>query len=129
MARIDKYDPISGGCRGTLSFAIDATDVGDVIGVGLNASGRLVRGAGQTGIIGVIIPTQIASVGTRIDVMRSGEAVDFKLSDGTTAAVAGTSYFVDGVSGAVATPVPAAAGSVGIGYTVEADRLVVHVGR
>lgn len=125
MARIDKYDPISGGSRGTLDFELGAGDVGDVIGVGLNASGRLVRGAGQTGIVGVIIPTQAASPGTRVDVMRSGEVVDFRLSD-NSAATAGTSYFVATADGAVTAT---AAGGTGIGYTVEADRLVVHVGR
>lgn len=124
MSRFDKYDPISGGSRHTLAFDVVTADVDDVIAVGLNTSGRLVRGAGATGVIGVICPTQVAVTGTRIDVMRSGEIVDFHTADGSNA-TAGTSYLAATADGVVSIT----AGGIPIGYTAEVDRLIVHVGR
>lgn len=117
MARYDKYDPKSGGFRAPLAFATVAADVGTIIGVGLDANGRVVRGGGNTGVLGVICPTQARPVGAIEDVMTSGEIVDV---DGLAA---GTVIGSD-AAGAIAA---AAAGATRIGHTVEATRLVVRV--
>lgn len=113
MARFDKYDPVSGGFRGPLAADIISAQVGTVIGVSVNGSGQIaVGGASQRG---VICPTRAMAAGEPIDVMTEGEIVDMA---GLTA---GTAY------GAQADG-DLAAGN-GVGFTVEAWRLIVRVGR
>jgi hypothetical protein len=115
VARFDKYDPVSGGTRAAL--AADYTGSANAVGVGLNSSGRVVPGAGQTGVIGVICQPKNKKAGDIVDVMRSGEIVEF-------AGAAGTVYTADTTTGAIATSA-ASATKTPIGYTVEATRLVV----
>lgn len=135
MARIDKYDPISGGFRAPLAADTPATSkTGNFnpIGVGLDVNGRVVPGAGNSGLKGVLVTTKNLKAGDVVDVMTDGEIVEF-------AGVSGTSYWADGVTGVIAAGVaggaaPAAgagtgAGSIRIGATVEATRLVVRVVR
>jgi hypothetical protein len=119
MARIDKYDPVDGGFRAPLAGAW----VGSATpkGVGLDANGRVVPGAGNSGIKGVLCKPDNGAAGDIVDVMTEGELVEF-------AGVAGTSYYAanaDGVLDAVA-PV-AGVNKVTVGFTVEATRLVVRV--
>lgn len=123
MARYDKYDPISGGFRAKLAADWANGDVGKPIGVGLNANGQVVKGAGNTGILGVLcedgerLSTGLVGkkAGTVVDVMTSGEIVD------CTGLTAGTKYAAATADGAIG-----ATGSA-IGHTVEASRLVVRV--
>lgn len=126
MARYDKYDPISGGFRAPL--AADWADaLGTPVGVGLDANGRVVPGAGATGVLGVVvIDGQVNSTGTRtnnkfagdvVDVMTAGEIVD------NTGLTAGTVYYAVAATGVVTAT---AAGNVRLGHTVEAQRLVVR---
>lgn len=119
MARYDKYDPISGGFRAPVDLAVAATDVGKVFGVGLNASGRVVRGAGNTGVLGVHVADKPFNAGDVIDVMTDGEIVD------VTGLVAGTSYYAAAADGVISTT------NTGTrqGHTVEATRLVVRSAR
>jgi len=134
MARYDKYDPISGGFRAALAADWDDADCGDPFAVGLDSSGRVVKGAGQTGIVGVlVVDGQVSGTGTRVsnkfagdivDVMTAGEIVEATSSTGT-ALVAGTAYYgvpADGTLSATATA------NKKIGFTVALDRLVVRVG-
>jgi hypothetical protein len=135
ISRYDKYDPISGGFRAPLAanFAYTSskpdwahTNLNRVIGVGLNASGQVVIGAGNSGIVGVMILGEPAAAGDVVDVMTNGEIVEFLAGNGT-AAVAGTVYTTvttDGTYGTVA----ADATHIKIGWTVEATRLVVRLG-
>lgn len=123
--RIDKYDPVDGGFRALLnaSQAATAGGVGDAdaaIGVGLNASGRVVAGAGNTGILGVLVVTRAHVAGDVVDVMTDGEIVEF-------AGTAGTVYYADTTTGAIGTT--GGAGKVRVGHTVEAGRLVVRMDR
>lgn len=129
-ARYDKYDGRVGGFRAPLNAALvfsateASNDLGKVWAVGLNSSGRVVKGAGATGILGVIVATRPMVVGEVIDVMTSGEIVDFTLHNGSAAA-AGTRYFgvaADGTFNVTATGTP-------LGWTVEAGRLVVRLDR
>lgn len=145
MPRIDKYDPYNGGFRAPLAADWPAADAvaGKVYGVGLNASGQVVKGAGVTGILGVLCLTQNKNLkdasgtqvpkhkaGEPVDVMTSGEIIQWSATDGT-AGVAGTNYYavvatgnVVAGTGAGGTTQPAT--SVPIGTTVEGGRLVVR---
>lgn len=77
MARYDKYDPISGGFRANLNAAItDPAKIAVPLAVGLNASGKVVEGAGATGVIGVLIADQEKAANEVVDVMTAGEIVD-----------------------------------------------------
>lgn len=118
MARIDKYEPMSGGHRAPLGVAISGADLNKAIAVGLNASGRVVKGSGNTGVIGVLVLTKAKNVGDIVDIMQDGEIVDI------TGLTAGTRYYgaADGTVGTTNT-------NVALGWTVEADRLVVRMGR
>lgn len=130
MARFDKIIPGAGGSRAALGFATVAGDLGTMIGVGLDATGRLARGAGNSGLVGVLCPSEVKAIGQVEDVMFVGEIAD------VSGLVAGSTYWADGVTGALgagvaggAAPVAGAgsgAGSRRIGFTVEAARLVVH---
>lgn len=125
MARYDKYDGMVGGFRAPLA-ADWAAAPGAPIAVGLDADGRVVPGAGVTGVLGVFIDdgamiggtlTANKKAGDIADVMTAGEIVD------NTGLAAGTVYFGDGTAGAIGTDNTDAR----IGHTVEATRLVVRV--
>lgn len=124
MSRIDKYDPVSGGFRAPLAAAYAGSET--PVGVGLDVNGRVVVGAGNTGVVGVLCrpplnpqtPLLPYSAGSQIDVMTDGELVEF---GGTP----GTKYYSD-AAGVISTT---AAGGTYIGHTVEGTRLVVRVAR
>lgn len=123
-ARYDKYDPISGGFRAKLNAAWAAADVGVPFGVGLNASGRVVKGAGNTGVLAVLVCDDAYPAGETVDLMTAGEIVDID----SPALVAGTTYYADGTTGVISTSAPAVgANATRVGRTVEAWRLVARV--
>lgn len=118
MARYDKFEPKAGGFRAPLAGDWNAVDM--VIGVGLDANGRVVPGAGNTGIVGVVCTGRTHSAGAIIDTMTDGDIVDAGL-------VAGTVYYASDVDGTLGDAAPAAGvNGTRIGHTVEADRLVVR---
>jgi hypothetical protein len=133
--RWDKYDGYVGNFRGTLAADLNlTTQANKVLGVGINSSGAVVIGSGQTGIVGVmIVPVGIDIHGNLLDgginnlagdpcdVGKHGEITNFAPSTGTAAA--GTKYYAhaDGSIDATATA------GVLIGHTVEADRLIVNL--
>jgi hypothetical protein len=120
-ARYDKYDPFSGGFRAPLNADWLDADVGIPFGVGLNASGKVVKGAGQTGVRGVlVVDAKGRKANDIVDVMTNGEIVDIT----SPALVAGQKY-----GGVAATGVIGAAGAGAgseVGFTVEATRLIVR---
>lgn len=120
MARYDKYDPISGGFRALLAEDFDAANLNKPLGVGLDASGHVVIGDGQTGVLGVLVLTKARKAGEVVDIMTSGEIVDLGVGDDVTA-TAGTAYFA-AADGAVSST----EGGKALGATVEAQRLVVR---
>lgn len=124
MARIDKYEPLSGGTRAPLAAAWPAADLQKVVGVGLDANGRVVRGAaGNSGFVGVVCLTQVKNVGDIVDVMQDGDMVEM------VGLAAGTTYYLD-AAGALSAVAPAAGvNAVRVGFTVEATRLVVRIER
>jgi hypothetical protein len=88
---------------------------------GLDVNGRVVPGAGQTGIVGVLCKPDAAKAGRPVDIMRDGELVEF-------AGAAGTVYTANTVTGVISNA--AASGTqIVVGFTVEATRLHVGVAR
>jgi hypothetical protein len=121
-ARYDKYDPISGGFRAPLNADWLDADVGIPFAVGLNASGKVVKGAGQTGVRGVLVIDKIGfKANDIVDCMTSGEIVDIT----SPTLVAGQKYGGVNASGVIG----AAGAGAGfeVGFTVEATRLIVRV--
>lgn len=119
VARIDKTDSAIGVFRAKLGFAPVAGDVGAPFGVGLNSSGRIVKGGGQTGIVGVLCLSSLLAQGDVADVLTSGEIVDL------TGLTAATVYYGDTASGAISTTATA---NKRVGWTVETWRMVVRIG-
>lgn len=117
VGRYDKYDPISGGFRAALAADTDVADT--PIAVGLDASGEVVAGEGETGIVGVLSLTKNKKAGDIVDVMTAGEMVEIA---GLTAGDAVTGLTTTGVLSDTA----ASATQIPIGWTVEAGRLVVR---
>jgi hypothetical protein len=132
MARYDKYDGMVGNFRAPLAADWLSADLNTVFGVGLDANGRVVKGAGNSGVVGVICLTKVRKAGEIVDIMKHGEIVEADIagpagatSTGTTA---GTAYYADATTGAMGSTAPLAGDNgVKIGHTVEASRLVVNV--
>ena len=125
MARIDKYNPVSGGFRARLGFAPVASEVGDVIPVQINGSGLVVK---ATALLcdGVICLSSLLNNGDTVDVMTAGEIVDVGASDGVTGAATGAVVYAG--AGVVNTTAPGAGvNGIRIGKFVEAWRLIVRV--
>ncbi len=120
MARYDKYDPKVGGFRAPLAANRAKTSEGPPVPVALDVNGRVVEGAGVSGVVGVMITTKDLNAGDIVDVMTSGEIVEF-------AGVPGTVYTAPSAGGAINNTAPGA-GRVRIGYTVEGTRLIVRMG-
>lgn len=126
MPRYDKYEPYAGGFRAPLAAAVLVANGMTAFGVGLNSSGHVVLGAGQSGIVGVMISHGAKAAGDIVDVMTSGEIVEMT-ADGTptgAAAAAGTLYYAAAATGAIDNAF--VAGDKALGFTVEATRLVVR---
>lgn len=117
MARFDKYNPVGGGTRAPL--AANWTGSAFAFGVGLDVNGRVVVGAGQSGIVGVVCLPKDKRAGDIVDCMKHGEIVEF-------AGAAGTVYTADTTTGVIADDA-ADATHIRVGHTVEATRLVVGV--
>jgi hypothetical protein len=129
MGRYDKYDPKAGGFRAILAADFDPGNREKVLGAGLDTDGRAVIGAGHTGVIGVLVLTKARKAGEVVDIMTSGEIVEFGPSDagskpGVDFGDPGTEYFSDDHGLVTST---SAAGSVSIGFTAEGQRLIVRV--
>jgi|SRR5687768_7003428 len=117
MARVDKTVSAL-NTRAQLAVAWSEADIGEVTPVGINASGLAVKGAGQTGVIGVMIPQTKydLAAGAPQDVFSTGEIVEVE------GLAAGNKYYSD-AAGVISTT------NTGtyLGYTVEADRLVLRM--
>lgn len=118
MSRYDKYEPMGGGFRAPLGFAVNGANLNKVLPVGLDTNGRVVLGSGNTGVLGVLVLTMAKAIGAIVDVMQDGEIVE------NTGLTAGTRYY-----GSAAGAVTTTNTDVKLGWTVEATRLIVRVGR
>lgn len=120
MPRFDKYEPKAGGFRARLAADWAAAD-GAAIAVGLDTNGRVVPGAGNTGVLGIVILVkENKKAGDVVDVMTAGEILEM------TGLTAGTTITANTTTGVLSNT--AASGTqIVMGRTVEADRLVVRV--
>lgn len=138
MARYDKYDSQVSGFRANLAASLTLVNgsVGPV-GVGLDANGRVVLGAGNSGIKAVLVKNMTpqgligsglapqatapgAIAGDVVDCMIHGEIADI------TGLIAGTQYTANTTTGVI-TSAAASATQIVVGFTVEATRLVVNM--
>jgi hypothetical protein len=120
-ARIDKTESAVGVVRGSLNADISSGSWNKPLAVGINSSGKVVLGAGQTGIVGVAIFDKTN--------YRAGQVCDiFKLGDiilsGSDVLAAGTAYTANTTTGVI-TNAAVSGTQVAVGFTVEADRLVL----
>lgn len=128
MPRYDKYDPKVGGYRAPLAADFNPLDLEKALAVGHDANGRVVVGAGVSGVKGILVLTKARKAGEVIDVMTSGEITEFCATAGTPGTdygTAGTSYFANTTTGAISTT--GGDGTVYVGHTVEGQRLIVRV--
>lgn len=124
MARFDKYEPYAGGFRAKLAANWAAAD-GTPVAVGLDSSGLVVPGGGNTGVLGIVVlVANHKNAGDTVDVMTSGEIVEVG-DTGFTGRAAGIPVYAVIASGALTN---VATANIKVGYMVEADRLVVRKG-
>lgn len=128
MARFDKYNPVSGGFRARLGFAPAAGDVGDVIAVTIDGTGKVQKGT-ATACDGVICLSSLLNNNDPVDVMTDGEIVDIVAGNNVTGFATGAEAYA-AAAGAVGVTAPGAGvNGVKIGRFVEAWRLIVRVQR
>lgn len=120
MARVDKTHSAVGVVRAVLAADIATGSFDRVIGVGLDASGKAVVGAGNSGVVGVILPDPTAyKAGDPIDIFVLADIVELT----APALAAGSKVYADNTTGVVSTT---ATGATQIGFTVDATRLLVR---
>lgn len=120
-ARVDKTNSQVGVVRAPLDAAITSADWNKMRAVGLNSSGRVVLGAGASGIKGIAIFDRTNSkAGDPVDIIKLGEII---VSDADLLTAA-TNYTANTTTGVVSNA--AASGTqIAVGYTVQNDRFVI----
>lgn len=115
MARVDKTDSAIGVVRAPIDVDFAAGDFDKVIPCGINAAGHVVKGAGQTGVIGVVIPGKtVHRAGQIADIFIKADIVE------VAGLAAGTKYY-----GSAAGAITTVNTDTYLGFTVEADRLIL----
>lgn len=122
MSHYDKYEPMAGGFRAPLAADWLTADVNKAFGVGLDSNGAVVKGAGASGLVGVLILNKLRYAGEIVDTMTDGEITEFGAETGGTPGVAGTVYYANATTGILSTT----ATGVRVGHTVAGQRLVVR---
>jgi hypothetical protein len=121
-ARIDKTESSVGVVRGTLNIDIPQADWNKLRAVGVNGSGKVVLGAGTSGVRGIAVFDRTNyRAGQRCDIFKLGE---FVLTDADILA-AGTSYTANTTTGVI-TSAAVSGTQVAVGYTHETDRFVIQ---
>ncbi len=121
-ARVDKTNSQVGVVRAYLAADILSTEWNKMRAVGLNSSGKVVLGAGASGIKGIaIFDTTKAKAGNRVDIFKLAEII----LDGADLLTAATNYTANTTTGVISNA--AVSGTqIAIGYTVETDRFVIQ---
>lgn len=123
MARIDKYEPHIGGSRARLASAWLLADVGAIIGVSLDANGRIVKGAGTQGLVGVCCLQAVEPAGRQVDILQRADLVEVT---GLTGQGPGKKMYMS-LTGVISGTAPAAGvNAYLLGHMVESDRLVLR---
>lgn len=116
MARYDKVVPGVGAHRAPIGFNTVAGDLNKIFAVGLDANGRLLKGASVSGVVGLLVVDQMKVIGDIVDYMNFGEIVEAALSDGTTPIAAGVAVYAVPASGILSVTSTA---NIKVGHTVE----------
>lgn len=124
MARFDQYKT---GFRARLNADWLDADVGVPLCCSLNASGRVVKGkaTGQPGLKGLVALGMARKAGHPVDLMMDGEVLDVVDNDVAGTLAAGINIYAVPGTGALTIT---AASNLYIGFMVEIDRLIVHMG-
>lgn len=118
MARVDKTESAVGVIRGTNKQDIPQADWGKPLGVGIDAAGLTVVGAGTSGVIGVAIFDRTNyRAGARTDIFVLADILEVDYT-------AGAKIYALNTTGVLSTT---AAGGTLVGFTVETDRLIVRL--
>lgn len=118
MARVDKTESAVGVVRGTLKTDVAEALWNKPLGVGIDAAGLTVLGAGTSGIIGVAIFDRTNyKAGKRVDIFVLADILEVSLT-------AGAKVYALNTDGTISTT--AASGTL-VGFTVESDRLIVRL--
>lgn len=126
MARVDKTDSTVGVVRAVLAADYTDAELRTVIGVGLDTTGKVVPGAGNTGIIGVVNPSRTArKAGTPVDIFVLADICDIGRDANDATLAAGSKIYASTTTGVLSL---SATGATYVGFTVEADRLIVAIG-
>ena len=121
-ARVDKTESAVGVVRAPLNADVASGSWNKPLGVGINSSGKVVLGAGQSGIVGVaIFDSTNYRAGTPVDMFKLGDII----LTSTDILVAGTVYTANTTTGVI-TSTAASGTQIKVGYTVESDRLVLQ---
>lgn len=125
MARFDQYKT---GFRARLEADWLDADVGKILAVSLNASGRVVKGnpVGGTGVRGLVALGLARSARHPIDIMQDGEILDVAATDIAGTLVAGAPVYALKTT-AAGTLTMTAGTNLLIGHLVEIDRLIVRL--
>lgn len=127
MARYDKYEPMGGGFRAKLAADFTTTsDFEKVWAVSINTSGLAVLKGAITAanLRGVVVITGKKYAGDVIDIMTDGEIVE--LNTPSVIATPGVTMYAAAADGALTAT---ATSNFAIGFTVEAERLIVRAPR
>jgi len=129
MSRVDKTESAVGVVRAVLAADYVPGDIDGIFGVGLNASGLVVKGAGTTGVIAVVNPLKSASkAGRPVDLFVLADIVDVGDSANDPTLVPGKKAYASNTTGVITTTAPGDLTTVtAVGFTVEADRLIVRL--
>lgn len=126
MVAISRYDKVASAPVRVPLLAAKAANTDAVGGAnpplayGIDSAGKGVPGAGQSGIAGILVLTKAKRAGDIVDLITDGEITEF-------GGVAGTKYTANTTTGVISSA--AASGTqIPVGYTVEADRLIVRLG-
>lgn len=118
MARVDKTESAVGVIRGTNKADIPEADWNKALGVGIDATGLTVVGAGTSGVVGVAIFDRTNyRAGQRTDIFVLADILEVALTPGAK-------IYALNTTGVLSTT--AAAGTQ-VGFCVEADRLIVRL--
>lgn len=125
-ARVDKTDSAVGVVRGTLLADLVQANWNHMRAVGIDSAGKVVLGAGQSGIVGIVIVDRTNyRAGSRCDIFKLGEVILNNDTSGNDLLVAGTRYTANTTTGVI-TSAAASVTQIAIGYTIETDRFVLQ---
>lgn len=123
MARIDKYEPHVSGSRARLAAAWLIGDIGAIIGVSLDVNGRIVKGAGTQGLVGVCVLQSTHPAGHQVDILQRCDLVEVT---GLTGQGPGKKMYMNLAGVITATAPTVGVNAYLLGHMVETDRLVLR---